>query len=56
MDHVILYRNSGNGKIGFVSESEEIAVFDSWEAALSAVADVPVLRAFPYQIVEINEI
>ncbi len=57
---VILFRNTGNGKVGFVSESEEhsdnIATFQHREAALAAVPEVPILRAFPYQIVELDEL
>jgi hypothetical protein len=58
-DHVILFRNTGNGVIGYVSvgdENDNIATFPSREAACAAAHRVPICRAYPYQIVELDEI
>ena len=53
---VILFRNTSNNRIGFVSdgEGEEIATFPDFDAALTATQNVPILRAYPWQIVELG--
>lgn len=55
---VILFRNTQNGKVGFVCENdgENIAVYKNRDAAIDGVPDVPILRAFPYQIIELDEL
>lgn len=57
MDHVIIFKNTLNGKVGFVSEDDNgnnVAVFSSYEKAFDAVDNVPICRAYPYQIVELE--
>ena len=39
-----------------VGDSDEIAVYRDYEAALRDVPNIPILRAFPYQVVELDEI
>ena len=55
-DHIILCRNPVNKSVGFVDTGDDgqVAVFESERAALEAVPTVPILRAFPWQIVELN--
>jgi len=55
---VILFRNTMNKRVGFVTEDdlENIKVFPNMHDALEAVGDVPILRAYPYQIIELDEI
>lgn len=58
MECVILYRNPGSGGVGYVSdgESDKIMVYTDHDAALRDVPNVPVLRAWPYQIVVLDEL
>lgn len=55
---VILYRNTGNQRVGYIrdGDGDEIMVYRNYEAALRDVANIPVLRAFPYQILELDEL
>ena len=55
---VIIFRNPSNSRVGYVREgdSDEIAVYRDYEAALRDVPNIPILRAFPYQVVELDEI
>lgn len=55
---VILWRNTQNDKVCFIGEDDgdNIAVFDHHDAAVAAVPGIPVLRVFPYQIVELDEL
>lgn len=55
---VILFRNTQNGAVGFVSdgESDRIAVFDSEEQAEREAPGITICRAFPYQIVRLEDI
>ena len=55
---IIIFRNTSNQRIDFVSFDEEgdLAVFDDRKAALRAVINVPILKAMPYQIVELDEL
>lgn len=58
---VIFFRNTGNGRLGFISDGDrpdEIAVFKDYEAASDFCRDgsSPVLRAFPYAIVELEDL
>lgn len=56
---VILWRNTQNGAVGFISDEHrdgEIAVFESYEEA-EALADTHhLLRAFPFQIVLLEDL
>lgn len=55
--HIILFRNTQNGAIGTISdEIGEIATFPTREAAQAIVDYQPILRAFPSQIVELDEL
>lgn len=58
MECVILFRNTQNGKIGYVSEDDpdRIAVFANRDEAISAAGNTAVCKAFPYQIVEVDEL
>jgi hypothetical protein len=56
---VILFRNTQNNRVGFVIDGDdpcEIAVFPHRDAAIDVAAHIPILRAFPYQIVELDEL
>lgn len=57
MDHVILFRNTLNNRVGFVTDDNgEMLVFPNQDAAVAATDIVPILRAYPYQIIELDEI
>ena len=58
MQCVILYRNTQNNCVGFISEvdPDQIAVFSNWERARHFADKNMLLRAFPYQIVELDDI
>ena len=53
---VILFRNTTNNRVGFVSDGEgdEIATFPDFDAALAATQDVLILLVYPWQIVELE--
>lgn len=54
---IILYRNTASGLVGFVNDSEDdVMVFADRDAAIAAADTVPILRAYPYQIVELDEL
>ena len=58
-DCVILFRNTSNGRVGFVgqeSDPDKMEVFPNEDEAIKAADDVPILRAHPYQIVQLDEI
>lgn len=60
MECVILFRYP-NGRVDFISGQNEvepsaIAVFPDRDAANEAAQRVPVCKAFPFQIVELDEI
>lgn len=56
MKTIILYRNTENGKIGFVTDEdgESIKVWPSYQAALADVPNVPILRAYPHELIEFD--
>lgn len=57
MECVILFRNTQNGKVGFVSEENgEIAVFASEDEAADAAGGITICRAFPYQVTPLDEL
>jgi hypothetical protein len=59
MDHVILFRNTANGRVGYVTDDDgELAVFPDRDAAIEATKIVPILRSrgHPYQIIELDEL
>lgn len=62
MECVILYRNTQNDKVGFVTDGEDslglplIAVFKHIDDAIEAASYTTVCKAFPYQIVELDEL
>lgn len=57
MECVILWRNTQNDKVGFISdEAGEIAVFRNIDEAIDLASDHTLLRAFPFQIVELDEL
>jgi hypothetical protein len=55
---VILFRNTLNKRVGFVTEDdcESIAVFPSRDEAIKAAFNVPICAAYPWQLVELDEI
>jgi hypothetical protein len=59
MQCVILWRNTQNGCVGFITETDrpdEIAVFADRDEAESLADRHPVLRAFPHQIVDLEDL
>lgn len=57
MDCVILFRNTHNGEVNFVSDTDgELVVFANRDEAIETADKVPILEAFPYQIVELDEL
>lgn len=57
MDCCILFRNTSNDRVGFVSdEAGELAVFPDMDAAIEAAEMTPICRAYPYQIVQLDEL
>lgn len=57
LECVILYRNTGNGRVGFVSEADgEMHVFATEDEAIEAASRVPVCKVFLYQIVTLDEL
>lgn len=55
MECVILWRNTQNDTVGFISDGEgNIEVFKDRDAALELAWDHGLLKAFPYQIVELD--
>lgn len=58
MECVILYRNTRNQKVGYVSEgeSDKIAVYNDQEQAIRDIPNILILRTYPYQIVELDEL
>jgi len=55
---VILFRNTSNQRVGFVTENdcENIAVFSDRDEAIKAAFNVPILQVYPWQLVELDEI
>jgi hypothetical protein len=56
MECVILFRNTQNGRVGFVSDGDEIAVYPNYDEAAKASDDIPICQAFPHQIVELEDL
>ena len=57
MECVILFRNTRNDRVGFVSDDEgDIAVFRNEDEAILAAHKTTVCRAFPYQVVVLDEL
>lgn len=59
MECVILFRNTQNGRVGFIDDGDgQISVFENHDVAVdyALMGGSPVLRAFPYQIVELSEL
>lgn len=57
MDCVILFRNPSNGRVGFISDEDgEPTVFFNFERAVDCADSHPLLQAWPYQIVECDEL
>jgi hypothetical protein len=55
MQYVIVYRNTRNGSVGFVTDNNgEIAVFDNLDLAVTAAETTPILRVYPFQIIELD--
>ena len=55
---VILWRNPQTGRVGFISDDSgsEIAVFPTRDHAIELAREHTILRAFLYQIVELEEL
>lgn len=57
MECVILWRNTQNGAVGFISNEEgDLEVFANRDDAVSCALNSSLLQAFPYQIVELEEL
>ena len=63
MECVILFRNPNNDAVGFISRSgeednypNEIEVFESRDEAIELALSHPLLKHWPYQIVELDEL
>ena len=58
MECVILYRNTNNGKVGFVTDgdSDVMMVYRDVESAERDIPNIAILRGYPYQIVELSEL
>lgn len=54
---IILFRNTRNNKVGYVSDGDgDLAVFANRDEAIETARDVPICRAYPYQIIELDEL
>ena len=56
---VILFRNPHNGAVGYIKPDEDkigSLSFPNFEAALKVVEEHETIRAWPYQIVELDEL
>ena len=54
---VILWRNTQNNAVGFISSDDgEIEVFKNRDEAIDLAIKHPLLRSFPHQIVELDEL
>ena len=57
MDCVILFRNTINNRVGFVSDEDgELRVFPNQDVAIAVAEEVPICRAYPYQIIALDEL
>lgn len=61
MECVILFRNTQNGRVGFISDEDKpdhMAIFKSEDDAIGFArhGGSPVLRAFPWQVVLLDEL
>ncbi len=59
MECVILFRNPSNGSVGFISKTtkpDEIEVFPHIDDAVELAQEHFLLRAWPFQIVELDEL
>lgn len=58
MECIILYRNTNSDKVRALTEGDEddIAVFPHHDAAVECAEHHPMCRAYPYQIVDLDEL
>lgn len=57
MDTIIVYRNPNSGRVGIITDDDgEPYVFPHMDDAIAATDRIPVLQAFHYQIVELDEL
>lgn len=58
METVILFRNTQTGRVGFIADGDEIAVFKNEDEAIQFAESgkSPLLKAFPYQVVPLDEL
>lgn len=59
MECVILYRNTQNNRVGFIEDADgQITVFENEDVAVdyAIMGSSPVLKAFPYQVVVLDEL
>ena len=54
MECVILYRNTHDNTVGYVSDDDGIKVYRDEKAALGEVPNIRLLQAFPYQVVHVR--
>ena len=53
---IILFRNTGNGNVGVISDGDNPHIFANRSEAIQCTRDHPLFVAFPYQIVELDEL
>lgn len=59
MECVILFRNTRNKRVGFIEDADgQITVFENEDVAVdyAIMGHSPVLKAFPYQVVKLDEL
>lgn len=58
MDHVIFYRNTQNGRLGYVTDDsgDYIAIFGNFDEAYAATKETTICKVFPFQIVPLDEL
>lgn len=54
MRYVILWRNTQNNRVSYVSDNDDIAVFNSLKEVREAVENTTVCKHFPYQVVKLE--
>ena len=59
MECIIVFRNPGNGAIGIISKDDDSGnpfVFYHRDAAIEFALKLALLQAWPYQLVELDEL
>ena len=57
LDHIILYRNPSNGRVGAMMEDDDnIMIYPNRDAAIEVSLTHPLCQAWDHQIVELDEL